>query len=368
MAGQAAGSASGPNTPSMAVPANKLNYGVTPGGAVNMGSKDINGHNVELMYDPATGTAWTGSGSNVQYLDASTYGLKNNQQIQQAQQQNSQNKALYDQQAAAANAAAASANTPIGNYSVNGAQQSIYTDPASGSYYYKGAGGNRYALTSDQTKQAGLSSIAGYGPNGQVYYSAAPNDGKTTEQRSLEEIGKTSPNTVASIGNLSNYYQQQAHNLQNPAYAQQQGAQYLAQADKADPASAATRNALSASYNAMSQNPGQISGGVQQDISQAARAAQTARGNAMGTAQAAQESLQSGVYGQQLQQQNLQNSQQWLGSGLTKTGQGQQLYNFNQGANQSMANNTASYLQSGNTPVNYANQHLNGLTGSQQSF
>jgi hypothetical protein len=368
MAGQAGGAATGPQATPGIAPANKLNYGVTPGGAVNMGSKDINGHNVELMYDPATGTAWTGSGSNVQYVDASTYGLKNNQQIQQAQQQNSQNSAAYAQQAADANAAAAKANTPIGSYAVNGTQQQVYTDPASGSYYYKGTNGNRYALTSDQTQQAGLSTIAGYGPNGQVYYSAAPNDGKTTEQRSLEEIGKTSPNTVNSINNLSQYYSNQSAAAATPGSAQKQQAAYLAASDAADPASAATRNALSASYNAMSQNPGQISGGVQQDISQAARAAQTARGNAMGTAQAAQESLQSGVYGQQLQQQNLQNSQQWLGSGLTKTGQGQQLYNFNQGANQSMANNTASYLQSGNTPVNYANQYLNGLTGSQQSF
>lgn len=311
----------------------------------------MNGHNYEVMYNPATGIAWIGGPGQQQQVDPTQFGFKSAAQIQAGNQ------------SAPAKPAAAPKPTDLGTKNVPGVGNVDVQRNPDGSYYYN-QGGNRYLIDQNSLVTMGLPVQASRDANGQPYFyepNVNANTGQTPEQNAISELAKTDPNFKAIMNNLSSYYNTQGQNLTDPNFVQNRQGQLLANQAKYDPNTAATTQSLGQNYAAMAANPGQLSDSVQRDVAQAARAAQAARGNMLGTSQAAQESLQSGLYGQQLQQQQMQMAQQWLGSGLTKTGQGQQLYNFNQGAQNQNAANAANYLGSGTTPIAVGSKYNNDI-------
>jgi hypothetical protein len=115
------------------------------------------------------------------------------------------------------------------------------------------------------------------------------------QKADLAELAKVDPQAEALRQKLGTYYQQQM----GP------------QAD--DP----TRKALSNLYLQYAQAPGKMTPQEIQEIQQAARGAQAARGNIQGVAPAVQEAMEQGIYGQQLRAQRLAQTQGWLQSGQT---------------------------------------------------
>lgn len=130
---------------------------------------------------------------------------------------------------------------------------------------------------------------------------------------------------------------------------------------KLDPNSVATSKSLSNFYNGLAANPSRLDPQTETEISQAARNAQTARGNALGTSQATDEALTTGMYGLQQRNANLGMVQNWLNSGQTPWGQQIGAYNFGTGATNAAAGNILNYLNSGQTIESLGSQELNNL-------
>jgi hypothetical protein len=254
-------------------------------------------------YDPNTGT--------VSYLNA------NNEQKQPSAQS-------YWSSVFAPVKGEAPGSTDLGQKNVGGQNVDLLQTPQ-GTYYYQ-SGGKNYALSTQQQQDLQLPQVAGYDQAGNAYYS--PYDAKTmgpnaptAEANALQQIKKNDPNTYNAIQNLSGYYKGQQNVLNG----------------QLDPTSTT-------------------------ELQQAARAAQVARGNPYGTAQASQEAMTTGQYGQQLRSATAQNMQGYLNSGTTPQAMGSR--ELGDIINQSQAANVGTPFQSTYSPQN-TYTYLNPSAGQQ---
>lgn len=210
-------------------------------------------------------------------------------------------------------------STDLGTKNVNGQNVDLLQSPQ-GAYYYQ-QGGKNYALNTQQQQDLQLPQVAGYDQAGNAYYSPydastmGPN-APTAEANALKEIQKNDPKTYNAIQNLSGYYGQMGDALK--------------------------------------------SGGTiaTPQIQQAARAAQVARGNYLGTAQASQEAMSTGLEGQQ----EAQNLGSYLNSGTTPQSMGSR--QLSDDINQFSAANQGTPFQSTYSPQN-TYTYLNPNAGAQ---
>ncbi len=204
--------------------------------------------------------------------------------------------------------------TDIGTRNVAGiGNVDIQQDPRTGTTFYS-QGGKNYALNAQQMGDAGIPSVAGYDSQGNPYYAQPQTTAQkaaedTPEAAALKQLGKTDPATLANVNKLQTYYGGQA-------------------------------NAINKGLDPVTTNQ------IQQD----SRAAQIARGNALGPAQAVQEALTTGQAGINLRSQEAQGLQGYLNSGTTPAAMGsRQLSDI---LNQYQSSNTQTPFQSTYNPQN----------------
>lgn len=268
--------------------------------------------------------------------------------------------------------------------------QTMFLSPQ-GQYFTVGSNGQRIAATQQQLQSGQFPTIAGYDSSGNAYYAqpqpqsaaqaslakaqaAAP----TPEAAAFQSAAATDPTMAGIIQQLGSYYKgQQATTAPGSQAVPDLQKTYLNQQDKIDPQSAQNRNQLGQTYltDLTNANQGQLPSGVANQVQEAARTAQTARGNALGTAQASQEAMATGLTGLQIKQQAEQNAQSWLSSGLTSGQQSAALYDWRTGMSNQANQGANSYLSSGQTPygvgtnqlANVANQATSSQQGTQYS-
>lgn len=270
--------------------------------------------------------------------------------------------------------------------SVQGANgQGLYRSPNGQYFTIDPATGQRTAATQEQLAAGQYPVLAGYDAQGNPYYQPyqapspaalnlqqAQKNAATPEAAAWEAVKATDPNLAQSVQQLQSYYNDTLRNASTPQNLQGAMQSYLNVMDTLDPKSKALRDTMANSYasDINNANAGQLPAGVAQQVAESARGAQTARGNALGTAQSAQEAMATGLTGLQIRQQALQNAQSWLSSGLTTGQQAQQAYQYGQGAGNTAAGNTVSYLGSGQTPYGLGTGQLaniqNQATSSNQ--
>jgi hypothetical protein len=180
-----------------------------------------------------------------------------------------------------------------------------------------------------------------------------------------QQIGQNNPGVMAGANSLSGLANNQwAQNL-TPAQIQQGLLQAGQQIWQSNPNVAKGAVGLAGQMANWAQNPGQLDPSIENQLQQSARAAQTARGNSLGTSQAVDEGLTQGMYGQQQEQARLGMVQNYLQSGATPLALTEQRYQFGQNASNQNAQNIANWLQSGATPMALARGQYGFNTGAQ---
>lgn len=97
---------------------------------------------------------------------------------------------------------------------------------------------------------------------------------------------------------------------------------------------------------------------VRRDVEQAARGAQTARGNIFGVAPAVEEAMQTGLFGEQRKAQRYGAAASFLGSGLSRGDQAARDTALRQSLNLSRLGAANEFLAGGANPYNIANQFV----------
>ena len=278
-----------------------------------------------------------------------------------------------------------------------------YLNTQTGQYYNQSPGGALSVIPQAQAQAAGFQNVAGFDSAGNPIFTDQQSTAQqqalqTAEQNAVTpaaaaylDASATDPGLAQSIKQLQSYYNQNqaltsgaqattatgaptgAVGAPNPVTGGQNVANlektYLNQQDVLDPTYAATRNATASSYlnDLNAANSGNLPSGVSNEVAQGARAAQTARGNALGTSQAAQEAMSQGLTGLQIKQQAQQNAQSWLSSGLSSGKEAAALYDWQTGLKNQSAGNLTSYLNSGQTPYSVGTSNLANIQNQANS-
>jgi hypothetical protein len=185
---------------------------------------------------------------------------------------------------------------------------------------------------------------------------------KTPEQRALEQMAQTDPNTEALRNQLSGSYSTSLAQGAKPSASDFQS--YLDTYKQVDPTDAAGNAALSKQLSDQVALGSQLDPVTARQVEQATRAGQVARGNVYGTPQMVQEAMTTGQAGLALQQQRQQAMQSYLGSGVTQGDIALNMYNQGQANLRSNQQATLGYLGSGSTPYQAGASYLSAAEGN----